>query len=473
MKLYKIQNPFVLTIFGASGDLAKEKLFPALYALAEQRRFPENYFIVGFARTAKKEQEFRKEFESSIRKKLGKDMDEKILKELLQHIHYFTGQYGEYESYQNYLQYLKKLTGSGKLIHIAYFSVPPQVFKDIIGNLGKIKTESHDLRLVIEKPFGQDYRSATDLFHFISLHFNEKNVYLLDHYLGKTAVQSILHLRHNNRVLNQMLKGKEIANIQITAFEQSGISSRIGYFDQVGMIKDMIQSHLLQILALVTMSIPITETAESLHREKNNILSSLNFTKNPKNIVLGQYEGYKREKDAPKGSKTETFAAIRLFIDRESWFNSPIYLRTGKKLNEKHTYLTIEFKKFAFQGKNEPPDLLNIELYPEEKLTLKLINRRSSGESSYKSISTSDSLACEGDDCLPEHGLLLLDVIRGHKMNFLSFPEILACWKFTEDVLDTIHKNKLKPQTYKNGSGGPADQHKLTATDNFQWHDLH
>ena len=473
MKLYKIEKTFALTIFGASGDLAKLKLFPALYSLAEQKRFPKNFYIIGYARSKKSRNQFQKEFEESIIKAHGKDLNKKILKELSDKVYYFQGQYDKKQDFQELNEYIKKLSNSKQITKLAYFSVPPTVFQDIIKNLGETKhSKNEDLRLIIEKPFGQDTHSAKELFHYVARYFEEENVYLLDHYLGKSAVQSILTLRHSNRLLNIMIKGPEIANIQITASEKVGVENRAGYFDQVGTIKDMIQSHLLQILALIAMSIPITEAPEGLHREKYSILSALKFIDSQKNIVLGQYDSYKKEADIPKNSKTETFAAMRLFIDRESWYKTPIYIRTGKKLKEKHTYVVIELKKFAFQPKTEEPNRLIFELQPDERINIRLVNKQGSS-SHYQEISTADSMACEGDDCLPEHGLLLLDVMRKRRLHFLSFQEIIATWQIIDHILKFIAKNKSKLESYKDYSEGPDSQKKLTEMDGFQWFDIH
>lgn len=469
MKLYRIEKPFVLIIFGASGDLAKLKLFPALYSLMSQHRFPKDFYIVGYARSNKAEQEFHKEFEESIKKNYKEEISNQLLKQLSKNVSYFQGQYDKKTDFIKLREYLLKLTGKKNITTLAYFSVPPTVFKDIIKNLGETKhSKSEDLRLIVEKPFGNDTPSARELFHFVARYFEEDSVYLLDHYLGKTAVNSLLNLRHSNRLLNSMMKGPEINNIQITAFEKIGVSTRGSYFDQVGTIKDMVQSHLLQILALMTMSIPITENAESLHREKYSILSALKFTESKSNIVLGQYESYHKEKDIPKNSRTETFAALRLFIDRESWYKTPIYIRTGKKLNKKHTYVVVELKKFAFQPKNEEPNRLIFELQPEEKINIRLINRAGLAEH-YQEITTSHSIACTGDDCLPEHGLLLLDVIRKRRVNFLSFPEIIATWELVDSITKFMQKNHIKVEKYKDYSPGPTSQNHLTEIDGFKW----
>lgn len=488
MSLYRVDKPFVLIIFGASGDLAKLKLFPALYSLAEQKCLPKKYYIIGYARTKMDQEEFKKEFAESIKiylKKKPKALDEKIIKELISHVSYFSGQYNKLEDFKKLRSYLREITDNKELTTLTYFSVPPQIFQDIIQNLGETKRhQKEDLRLILEKPFGEDANSARELFHFVARYFSEENVYLLDHYLGKTSVQSLLQLRHSNRLLNMTMKGPEVSNIQITAFEKIGVTSRAGYFDQVGTIKDMIQSHLLQILALITMSIPITENAASLHREKYSILSALKFIESKKNIVLGQYESYPEEKDIPKNSKTETFAAMRLFIDRESWYKTPIYIRTGKKLHEKHTYVVVELKKFAFQPKDEEPNRLIFELQPDEKINIRLVNKhgQSQGDvsrgvrdqaSHSHEISTSDFLANQNENSLPENSALLLDVIRKRRLHFLSFEEIIATWQIIDHILAFIEKSKMHPEKYKDFSTGPKSQDELTAIDDFKWFDIH
>ncbi|MDP2624757.1 MAG: glucose-6-phosphate dehydrogenase [Candidatus Peregrinibacteria bacterium] len=468
----KADKPFILTIFGASGDLAKLKIFPSLYRLMEHKRLPKKFFIVGFARTKKARAAFQKEFADSVREVIGESLNPSVLKELLNHVHYVTGDYGTLEDFNSFGKFLKELSPI-PCEKLFYFSVPPVAFRPIIQNLGESTIPyKKQFRLILEKPFGEDTESATELFHFVARYFTEEQIYLLDHYLGKSAVQSILYLRHSNRILNLMLKGREIANIQITAFENIGIKDRVGYFDQVGIFKDMIQSHLMQLLALVTMSIPVTNRAASLHKEKYSILSALDLPRSGKNVVQGQYVSYRKNPEVPKGSNTETFAALRLFIDRESWYKVPIYIRTGKMLHEKHTYITVELKKFDFQFPEEDPNRLIFELQPDEKLHIKLINKHGGGTVA-QDVLTTDSIACEGDNCLPEHARLLLDVMGGNKVYFLSFPEIIASWALLDQVLGRVERGKVPLHHYKDGGKGPNQQHLLTKIDGFEWFDLH
>jgi len=475
MSIFRIDKPFVFTIFGASGDLAKIKIFPALYALAAQKRFPKNFHIVGYARTKKSDEEFRKEFRESVLKRSEEEVDEKILDHLLKHVHYVTGQYDKPKSFRNFAQEVLTLTKGKKVTNITYLAVPPSAFTGIVKNLAGVRDKlGEDLRVIIEKPFGHDETSARQLYHHVSTYFDDDKVYLLDHYLGKEAVQSLLLLRYANSILNTLLDGDLIANIQITASEDLSVSNRISYFDQVGIIKDMIQSHLLQLLSLLTMNLPVVQKSEGIHREKISVLSALKYRGYEKGLILAQHKSYKKIDGVKKGSKTPTFTALRLFIDKQKWFGVPIYIRTGKMLNEKHTYVTVEFKKLPFQQRNKDiqTNKLVIELQPDEKINLQLYTKIGGAQDQFHTLTTSESIACYGDDCLPEHGRLLMDVFKGDQSNFLVFEEIIATWKFTDKILKTAKKRNFDTYTYEDYSSGPEEMHRITELDNFEWFDL-
>lgn len=472
--IFRIKDPLIFTIFGASGDLAKLKIFPALFALAEQKRFPKKIMIVGYARTQMSQEVFRETFKASVMEHYdgawGAYQTE-ILAELLPQVHFFAGQYDQYDDFKRYKHFLsEKFAGQTWPQHLMYFSVPPFVVKPILKQVSEVlKPKENDVRLILEKPFGSDEASATALFAFLRQHYLESQLYFLDHYLGKKAVRSLIPLRHMNRILNSMLKGREIANIQISAIEPMGVGERIGYFDEVGTIKDVVQSHLLQVLAMLTMSIPVDDDAERVQEERTAILNALDFNPDKNHLSLGQYEGYQKESDSVKGSQTETFAALRLSINRESWFNVPIFLRTGKKLDVKHTYLVVELKKFSFQEAYQEPNRVIIEFFPQECIQIRLLDEDGatlrSGE-----IAASESIACHGDYCLPEHGLLLLDVVRGEKRFFLGMPEIIASWHIIDQVIAFMQRKKINPEKYKAGSKGPAGQALLMKGTNFKWY---
>jgi|CXWL01.1.fsa_nt_gi glucose-6-phosphate 1-dehydrogenase len=475
MMLYKIEKPFVFTVFGASGDLAKIKIFPALYALAEQKRFPKDFWILGYARTPKSDEDFRQEFRDSVMSRREEPVDEKILDELLEHVYYFEGQYDDPKSFQGFAKEILKKSKADKVTTMTYLAVPPQAFSGIVKNLAEIRPQiGEDLRLIIEKPFGTDEKSARELFHNVSIYFDADKVFLLDHYLGKEAVQSILALRYANGILNTLLSGRLIANIQITAAEDLNVANRISYFDQVGIIKDMIQSHLLQMLSLLTMELPVEQEADSVHREKIAILSALKYRGYEKAMVIGQHENYKKIPGVKKDSKTPTFAAIRLFIDRQDWYKVPIYIRTGKMLNKKHTYVVVEFKKHRFQRKNPDihPNRLILELQPNERIHLKLYTKVGGVKDQFHDLTTSESLACFGDDCLPEHGRLLLNVFQNDQSNFLSFEEIIATWMFTDKLFSCCENRDVKIYSYEDYSEGPSEQHHIPHDDGFEWFDV-
>jgi len=475
MKLYREKNPFVFTIFGASGDLARLKIFPALYALAEQKRFPKHFYVFGYSRSEISDKQFRKLVRRSIQERHDGVVDKAILEDLLSRFFYFSGQYDLADSFQSFAEVVLKKTGKKKITNIAYLAVPPLAFNSIVERLAGIRPQlGHDLRIIIEKPFGQDEESARSLYHHVSMFFSSDKTYLLDHYLGKDPVQSLLVLRYSNSILNTLLNGHLISNIQITAFEDLSVANRISYFDQVGIIKDMIQSHLLQLMALLTMDLPVDKDAHNIHREKYSILSALKLRGYERGIVVGQHESYRNIKGVDRGSQTPTFAAVRLFIDRQAWYHVPIYIRTGKMLKKKHTYVVIEFEKLPFQKKDPEVETnkLILELQPDARIHLKLYTKHGGIKSELHDLTTSESIACYGDDCLPEHSRLFVDVFREDHSNFLSFEEIIATWRFTDKILNFIKKRKIKPVKYEDYSDGPEEQSILPANDKLKWNDV-
>lgn len=472
MKLDKVKKPFNLIIFGASGDLASLKLFPAIYELALQKRFAKKFTIYGFARSEMTDDRFRKLFAKSIKAHTDKKIfSQKVLNDLLKHVFYHRGSYDSKADYEALSDKLIKAHGKKNVCNIAFFAVPPVVTKPIVKNLSVIKKKLGCMELILEKPFGQDRKSAGELFRFITNHFDKKNLYLIDHYLGKAPVRSILPLRYNNAILNLLLKGSAVSNIQISALEKSGVEERVGYFDEVGTIKDMIQSHLLQILALLTMSMPIKQEVHSIRREKGDVLSALRFDPDC-GVVLGQYKSYKKQKGVKKSSKTPTFAALKCFIDLTKWYQVPIYIRTGKELTHKHTYIVVEFKKPPYaKNLDIEANKLIIELYPMEKIQIRLLNDVGKEVPQYSQLITEESLACMGDDCLPPYANLILDALLERNVSFLSIDEILASWHFIDAIHEHIKNKKVKVIEYKEGSEGPKEQHQLTQSDNNKWYD--
>lgn len=451
------KNNLQLIIFGATGDLASLKLFPAIYELFSQDQLTADFQIIGYGRSELSQENFRKLFSDSVSKKFGKSP--KHLAQLLKHVYYFQGQYNQTEDFEKLNSFCQQF--ANKSDQVAYFSVPPVVFEDLVRNLATtLKKSANSLKIVVEKPFGVNEKTAEHLFNQISANFEEENVFLLDHFLGKRPIQSILKLRLENNIINMMIKGGEIAGITIEASEKNDVGKRVGYYDQVGAIKDMIQSHLIQMLALITMDIPATISLDSLQREKQNIISAVRFSGKKKDLVIGQYQGYNKAEGVVKGSRTETYAEMRLQIDRREWFDVPVTIKTGKKLKANLTRAVIEFKKMPFQNKKAEPNRLIFEMKPGENLSLKLIQRATLknplGAVRYESVTLEQGLGCRVDFCLGDYASLLNDVLRGEKTYFLSYPEIVAAWKVTDSVIKTISDQKIKPVIYKAGSNGPS-----------------
>lgn len=465
---------FTLFIFGASGSLAQLKLFPAIYELVKEGRMPKDFKIVGYARTPMEDAAFRKLFEKSIRKN-EKNVDEAALKKLLENVFYFSGAYDSEADYKNFLKRLKEVEETPDRVRMAYFSVPPSVFPEIFTNLAKVNfnTKRCALRLVIEKPFGYDLSSAKKLKRKLDKHFKPEQVYLLDHYLGKEAVSNLLSLRYANSILTNLFNREYVSNIQISALEEKDIEGRANYFDNVGILRDMVQSHVLQIIAYLTMYAPKEQTGEAIHHQKARVLNSLRLDKPYESIVRGQYKGYNKEKDIPADSQTETYAALKLRIKHPLWKDVPLYIRSGKCLKKKWTAVVLEFKPHEVQEKqsNVPPNRIVIQLQPYEKIEFHLLTKLGGKTFDFHELTTGRPIYCSGD-CLGEHGRLLLDVVDGKRGLFLNFEEIFAAWKIMDRAqhwCDKESKKCAELHSYARGTLGPKAADELLRKDGFTW----
>lgn len=468
------QENFTLVIFGASGSLAKLKLFPALYELEKENRMPKDYVIVGYARTAMEQKDFRVFFEESIRSQ-EKNPDEKALKRILAHLHYFTGAYDKPDDYKKLLKELKSLEKESSRVRLTYFSTPPSVFKEILQNLAAVNfnTKKSALRLIIEKPFGYDLSSAQALKKELEKNFKPEQIFLLDHYLGKEAVSNLLSLRYANSILTTLFSKEFVSNIQITAMEEKDIEGRANYFDNVGIVRDMVQSHLLQVLAYLTMYAPKEKTAKAIHHEKARLLNSVLICDLENSVVRGQYQGYTQEKGIPKDSQTETYAAIKLCLKHSLWKNVPIFIRSGKSLRQKWTGVVIEFKPRRAQRDTPgiPANRIVIQLQPTEKIEFHLLTKLGGKPFDFHDLTTGRPIYCSGD-CLGEHGRLLLDAIKGDQGLFLNFEEIFAAWRVIDPLqksCDIQRKKHCELHGYKKNSLGPKAADELIQNFGFEW----
>lgn len=468
------KNNFTIIIFGASGSLARLKLFPSLFELVKEGRMPKDFKIVGYSRTPMTHEAFREIVKESVLK-VEKNASEKQLKIFLEQITYVSGAYDSAQDYETLKNHLGEVEKIRDRIRLAYFSVPPSVFPDIFENLAatSLNTKKAKLRLIIEKPFGYDLKSAQKLKKQLEHYFDDEQIYLLDHYLGKEAVTNLLSLRIANSLLTHLLNKDFISNIQISALEEKDIEGRANYFDHVGILRDMVQSHLLQIVAYLTMYAPKSKDAGAIHHQKAKVLKALQLGKPYQNIVRGQYGGYSKEKGVAPKSQTETFAAMKLTMNHPLWENVPIYLRTGKCLKKKWTAVVLELKPHEVQKKNGnlQPNRIVIQLQPYEKIEFHLFTKLGGKTFDFHELTTGRPIYCSGD-CIGEHGRLLLDAIRGEKALFLNFEEIFEAWKLMDKAqqwCDLESKQCADLHSYKCGSLGPKQADELLKKDGFTW----
>lgn len=481
-------RPFSLVIFGASGHLAKMKLYPSLYVLALKKRLPKDYAIIGFARSDLDQNAFKKLIESSIRESML-EVTEWALKELLAHVHYHQGQYDRLADFKVLTKRMENTekkwpfdSAQGGSVRLAYFSIPPTVFHDVLENLCTGGIHHHkngnDFCCIIEKPVGSDLESFEKMKTALTECFGEKEIYLLDHYLGKEAVRNIYYLRYANPILERILKHTLIHHVEVTALESAGLEGRAGYFDAVGTLRDMVQSHLLQICALLSMRLQEDDSVQAarIHALEQFYIPhavSLNDI-----VVQGQYSagtingepfpGYRQEEGVGKNSRTSTYIALKLMSRSSRWEGVPFFLRTGKRLSRKETRISIAFQEPQKIGKGATPNRLDIILQGEAGMRLHLQTKLGGTEPEFRPLIMSDPLVCMGD-CLPEHGLLLLEAITGKQQWFLSFDEVRTAWRMIDPLQQHLDRKSTKLHLYMAGSNGPEESDKWMEKQGVKW----
>lgn len=476
------KSPFSLILFGASGHLAKQKLYPALFVLALKKRLPEEYVIVGFARSALDDTSFRALVAASVRKDLP-EVNDRVLQEFLSHIYYHQGQYTEAGSYSSLTSTLLSLEkGWRNPVRLAYLSIPPTVFPDVLRGLQKGNVHDHqrsgDFRCIVEKPVGQDIASFENIEENLLASFEKEEIFLLDHYLGKEAVRNIYYLRFANPLLERLLKNTIIHHVEITALEEEGIEGRAGYFDTVGTFRDMFQSHLLEMGALLTMR--LREDSDAFRESRAQALAQFYIppATNLSDVILqGQYDrgtvntksvpGYLQEDGVAPHSKANTFAALKLMTRASRWEGIPFYLRSGKRCARKVTRISIQFQETQ-PMKSGTPNRLDIILQGEAGMRIHLQTKIGGTEPSFRPLILEDPLVCVGD-CLQEHGLLLLEALHGRQQWFLSFEEVRSAWR----LIDPLQAYLLAPSTplhlYPAGLPGPKETDAWIGRNSVQW----
>ncbi|MEO8863095.1 MAG: glucose-6-phosphate dehydrogenase [Candidatus Saccharimonadales bacterium] len=474
----ELLQPAILVIFGMTGDLAKRKLLPSLYQLADSHMLPESFKIVGISRRDTKVDDIIDLIKSSLSKAdLKKPSHEetiKWLRESLTIVHMDMTQPDDYSVLKQKLDAIEDSVGVC-LNRLFYLAIPSTLFRGVIRRLG-----SEDLnhgcqhgvaesRVLIEKPFGYDLVSAEELIHTLAESFDIEQIYRIDHYLAKDTAQNILTFRFENPLLTSTWDNKHISHIIISATESIDIEGRATFYDQIGALRDLVQSHLLQILALVTMEKPIDSTAERIHESKVNLLNQVLPPKADRmavDAIRGQYENYQSEVSNPK-SQTETYAAIKLYIDNDRWEGVPIYIRTGKSLKEKVTEVTMVFYD------TDPPDCenrLTIRIQPNEGIALSLRIKKPGFEDKIENINLDFYYKSLSETTHHEaYERVLVDAIRGDKTLFATSHEVLASWRIIEPILQAWGQDQSPLYKYKAGSWGPKAGTQMPGKDGESW----
>ena len=488
-------EPCAVVIFGASGDLAKRKVIPAMYDLAVHNSLGPRYAIVGFARTPMSEESFRGTLGEAAKgiSEVG-PIDAKQWDDFAANLFYSQGEYDDPESYARLAKCLGDLEAARSLggNRLFYLSTPPEVYPHIVEQLGKAglaQPASADswVRIIIEKPFGRDLASARELNKIVHNVFDEKQVYRIDHYLGKDTVQNLLVLRFGNGIFEPLWNRNYVDHVQITAAETLGVERRGGFYETTGALRDMIQSHVLQLTSLVAVEPPASFDATSVRNEKLKVLQSIrpfNLEMVAQSVVRGQYApgqlngksapGYRQEPGVSTTSRTETFVAAKLLIDNWRWAGVPFYLRTGKRLATRSTEIVIEFRRaphMVFRERNLEPNRLVLNIQPDEGISVSFVAKRPGTEMSIGNVLMNFSYK-EGFGTAPRsaYATLVNDCVRGDATLFDRGDNVEAAWTLVDPILEvwTAAKSATVPQ-YASGSWGPAESDALLARDGREW----
>ncbi len=480
--------PCTIVILGASGDLTRRKLIPALFQLFSEQQLPKCFRIIGFARSEKTNEEFRNQLCLSVKEfsRLEK-IDDSSWKAFADRIFYCRGNYDNVDDYKNLNELIRKKANEcndpdNRLI---YMATPPTLQTTILkklseGNIVYSSGSDEWSRVIIEKPFGRDLKSAKELNLFISKILREEQIYRIDHYLGKETVQNILVFRFANAIFEPIWNRNHIDHIEITAAESIGIEGRGHFYDEAGVIRDFVQNHLLALMSLIAMEQPVSFQANPIRDEKVKVVQSLrklaDYNVN-ENVVLGQYDGYKNVDGVAENSITPTYAAMRVFIDNWRWQGVPFYLRTGKALPSRVTEVKIHFKKipFCLFGEDDvcqqlKANILTIKIQPEEGISLRF-GCKSPGDNMQVSdvVMDFDYSTAFSQNSPDAYERLLVDAMKGDQTLFSRNDEVERAWEFIEPVLKANEGESLIPTNYAIGSEGPKEANGLTRKDGRMW----
>ncbi|KAF0218639.1 MAG: glucose-6-phosphate [Geobacteraceae bacterium] len=489
-------EPCALVIFGASGDLTKRKLIPSLYRLFKNRLLPPGFFVLGTGRTEMPSERFREVLLAGLRESLTEECDEACWRDFASLLHY---QSMEYQNPQDYvatlagrLSSLEQDMGSGGN-RIYYLATPPTVYENIFTNLGRagLSTgEGGSVKIVIEKPFGNDLASAQKLNKTLLAFFREEQIFRIDHYLAKETVQNILMFRFANSLFEPLWNRRYIDHIQITAAETLGIEQRAGYYEAAGVLRDMFQNHIFQLLALTALEPPATFSAPRVRDEKAKLFQSVRpfpLDRPDDCAVIGQYgrgsidgkevAGYREEAGVAPDSRTPTYAALKVFIDNWRWQGVPFYLRSGKRLAARRTEIAISYRSVphlmfsrAMAGGIEPNTLL-LRVQPDEGITLEIQAKNPGSRVCLTPVSLDFSYPREVE--LDAYEWVLLSCMEGDQMLFVRGDGVDLSWGLLTPLIEQLEsKGATDLPTYTAGTDGPMAAAQLLEKDGRKWRPL-
>ena len=487
-----LRMPGMLVIFGGTGDLTHRKLMPALYNLCVDGLLPEVFTVVAVGRKEKTDEQYRDEVYQSLGKYSRSRIGE-CWERLKYAIRYFRLDITDMAGYARLGQYLDDIDDLSQEAdrRIFYLAVGPEHFETIVDGLqngGLARSHVKHSRLVIEKPFGKDLETAEKLNDKLMEVFPEESIYRIDHYLGKEMIQSIMALRFCNLVFESLWSARYIDNIQITLFEQDGVGTRGGYYEQSGALRDMVQNHALQILSLVAMEPPLNLETEAIRAEKVKAIMAIEEMTPQRlasDVVLGQYapgvidgqsvRGYREEERVAPDSVNETFAALKLHINSFRWAGTPFYIRTGKRMTASSAQIVVQFKALPdvlyFKDTQQEPNLLVIRIQPNTGVYFQFNTKAFGAQSGIVTNKMDSCYACPAQGNTPEaYERLLFDILRGDATLFSRWDEVEASWKLADSII--AHKSvACCSPNYAAGTTGPSAAAALLERDGRRWWD--
>ena len=488
LKLPRTPEPCALVIFGASGDLTRRKLFPALYSLAVRGLLPEEFTIVGVARTPETDAQFRARMKEAVRE-FGRDrLDEKIWRRLTAGMRYVSTDFSDEGGEDRLMDLLDTLDAERgtRGNRVFYLAVPPSVISTLVDRLGRRRDRWKGwTRLIVEKPFGSDRKSARQLNTEISFYFEEREIYRIDHYLGKETVQNLLALRFANGIFEPIWNRQFVDHVEITVAESIGIEGRASFYEQAGAMRDVFQNHLLQLVALTAMEPPVDFTAESVRNEKVKVLRAMR-PPSLRHLVRGQYgrghvegkrvPGYRQEPGVKRTSATETFVAAKLRVDNWRWAGTPFYVRVGKRLAKRETTIAIEFKPaphppFARDvAEGLQPNVLLIHVQPDEGVSLAIGAKVPGQGMTIRTVHMDFLYGGAFRTELPEaYERLILDCLLGEATLFTRADEVDEQWTLVDGIVAEWKRDRTSFPNYAAGRWGPAAADELLRRDGRAW----